>query len=144
MAACQATLPLTSASRIPTQTPEVTLIGNSRACSARLRPQSIRNLFRIKEAPACKKTISCFAARARLGGDGDVDLNGDPVAEDFYSVLGLVYALKNQRTQDLFSFEFLAPPVENLSLKMRWRRWDRFIIVLFFLSADTGCNARGD
>ncbi|KAG0585150.1 hypothetical protein KC19_3G262100 [Ceratodon purpureus] len=89
MAACQATLPLTSASRIPTQTPEVTLIGNSRACSARLRPQSIRNLFRIKEAPACKKTISCFAARARLGGDGDVDLNGDPVAEDFYSVLGL-------------------------------------------------------
>lgn len=28
--------------------------------------------------------------RAKLGGDGDVDINGDVVAEDYYSVLGLV------------------------------------------------------
>ncbi|OAE18598.1 hypothetical protein AXG93_1923s1540 [Marchantia polymorpha subsp. ruderalis] len=27
--------------------------------------------------------------RAKLGGDGDVDINGDVVAEDYYSVLGL-------------------------------------------------------
>ena len=32
--------------------------------------------------------------RASLGGDGDVDLNGDSIAEDFYSVLGLVRTLK--------------------------------------------------
>jgi hypothetical protein len=95
MAACHATLPLPSASRTPAQAQELTKRGTSRVCSARLRPQSVRALFRINDAP--KNTSASFTARARLGGDGDVDFNGDPVAEDFYSVLGLVRKLAYPR-----------------------------------------------
>lgn len=61
------------------------------ASPSRLRPQSVRDLFRMKGTPACRKSM---AARARLGGDVDVDLNGEAIGEDFYSVLGLVRDLK--------------------------------------------------
>jgi len=39
----------------------------------------------MKGTPACRKATE---PRARLGGDGDVDLNGEAIGEDFYSVLG--------------------------------------------------------
>ena len=86
MAACQATLPLPSVSRVPAQ-------ASPKACSkvaspSRLRPRSVRDLFRMKSTPACRKTME---ARARLGGDVDVNFNGDATGEDFYSVLGLVH-----------------------------------------------------
>lgn len=39
--------------------------------------------------------------RASLGGDGDVDLQGDSIAEDFYSVLGLVTSCSLETFFDL-------------------------------------------
>lgn len=103
MAACRAMLPLPSASTALAQTQEVTKRGSARVCSVRLRPQSVRDLSCIKGAPACKNAIRSFGARARMGGDGNVDLSSDPVAEDFYSVLGLVCDLEHRHAQDFFS-----------------------------------------
>lgn len=46
-------------------------------------------------------------ARARLGGDVDVDLNGEVIGDDFYSVLGLVRDLQETNASScMFSSEF--------------------------------------
>ena len=61
-----------------------------------LGPQSLHNLFSAKgeQGLGSRRSSQSQIVRASLGGDGDVDLNGDSIAEDFYSVLGLVRTLK--------------------------------------------------
>jgi hypothetical protein len=45
----------------------------------------------IKGVPADAKIRGrSTGVRARIGGDGDIDLYGETIADDFYSVLGLV------------------------------------------------------
>lgn len=57
-------------------------MGSSRS---RLRPQSVRELFRMKSAGCCRKRIVEASRASSL----DVDLSGEAIGEDFYSVLGL-------------------------------------------------------
>lgn len=71
-----------------------------------LGPQSrLHNLFSAKGEQglgSSRRSSQNQIVRASLGGDGDVDLNGDSIAEDFYSVLGLVRTLKLLFPRNLF------------------------------------------
>lgn len=92
MAACQGTRSLPSVSLTPALASEHSNRSKSWLCThvglpSRFKSQGVRHLFGIKDEPLCRKSVE---TRARLGGDGDVDLNGEAIAEDFYSVLGLV------------------------------------------------------
>ncbi|XP_024364480.1 uncharacterized protein [Physcomitrium patens] len=91
MAACQGTRSLPSVSLTPALASEHSNRSKSWLCThvglpSRFKSQGVRHLFGIKDEPLCRKSVE---TRARLGGDGDVDLNGEAIAEDFYSVLGL-------------------------------------------------------
>ncbi|XP_024357455.2 chaperone protein dnaJ C76, chloroplastic [Physcomitrium patens] len=91
MAAYQATLPVAPTSRVPAQVykdhKSSKRYCKPDACPSWLRP---RDLLSMRGAPACTKSpMGRVETRAKFGGDGDVDLNGDVIGEDFYSVLGL-------------------------------------------------------
>jgi hypothetical protein len=59
--------------------------------STQLRPCSLRETFRMNRTPFFEKTVRRRdTICARLGEDGDLYLNEDAIADDFYSVLGLV------------------------------------------------------
>lgn len=59
--------------------------------STQLRPLSVRETFRTNRTPLFRKTVRRRETiGARFGGDGDLDFNDEAMAEDFYSVLGLV------------------------------------------------------
>lgn len=47
--------------------------------------------------------------RARIGGNGDIDLYGETLADDFYSVLGLVLSPGCAVSRDLFFCFVLLP-----------------------------------
>lgn len=68
-----------------------------------LGPQSLHNLFSAKgeQGLGSRRSSQSQVVRASLGGDGDVDLQGDSIAEDFYSVLGLVTSCSLETFFDL-------------------------------------------
>lgn len=82
-AACQATLALPSMMSRVVPSSRDSCMGSSRS---RLRPQSVRELFRMKSAGCCRKKIVEASRASSL----DVDLSGEAIGDDFYSVLGLV------------------------------------------------------
>jgi hypothetical protein len=63
----------------------------------------------IKGVPADAKIRGrSTGVRARIGGNGDIDLYGETIADDFYSVLGLVLSPRLCCSRDLiFCFVWL-------------------------------------
>ena len=97
MAACQAVLSSACVCRLPALLPVCSKSRKSSkrfclraACSTQLGPRSFRETFRTNSTPLCRKVVRRWETCAWLGGDGDLNLNEDAIAEDFYSVLGLV------------------------------------------------------
>ena len=95
MAACQAMMSLTCACRLPAYASSCDK-SSERFCavhvggSTQLRPLSVRKTFRMSRTPIFRKSGVRRETCAQFGGDGDLDFDDDAMAEDFYSVLGLV------------------------------------------------------
>ncbi|KAG0553693.1 hypothetical protein KC19_12G031600 [Ceratodon purpureus] len=94
MAACQTTMSLTCACRLPAYASSCDK-SSERFCavhvggSTQLRPLSVRKTFRMSRTPIFRKSGVRRETCAQFGGDGDLDFDDDAMAEDFYSVLGL-------------------------------------------------------
>jgi hypothetical protein len=77
------------------------------ACKGMLRATNASSFFFSPVFKEVKTQGRYAGVRARLGGDGDINLNGAAViAEDFYSVLGLVIMSQAAVSRNL-SFVFV-------------------------------------